>query len=342
MAAIVSETTLQSELKALLGTFRQITKGSDDLHALMERLRQDMEIPTQPSFRTASGGGGSGQTQQGGGRFASSSTSSGMSWRNGVSSFQPKPQVQQVSHKPSVPSTSLPSQPSGSGRYVSKFITTGTIDNKILNTVIGNKLNAFTPITYNDTRDFIYQILDSGETEFIKDFIEKVFVKATLEDLYCGLFAKLIAEIAHKYPVMYDEMKRYHTEFIKIFDDAGDGDHMKRMYRMGYGQFLSELASLEALEKNHLIEIVTKIHQKIWELTAEQDKHKVVEEFIDCLVRLTRSLKERSPKFFESVKGDISGILMMNVKALITRSAGERPSLSSKGRFGLMDLRDLL
>ena len=338
MATTVSS-NLQSELNALLGSFRQITKGSDDLHALMERLRQDMEIPTQPSFRTMNGtqGGSSQGGSSQGGRFQSASA--GMSWRNGVTSFQPKVQ-QQNTHKAPPSHTSQTS--SGSGRYVSKFITTGSIDNKILNTVIGNKLNAFTPLTYNDSRDFIYQILDSGETEFIKDFIEKVFAKATIEDLYCGLFAKLIAEIAHKYPVMYDEMKRYHKEFMKIFDDAGDGDHMKRMYRIGYGQFLSELASLEALEKDHLIEIVTKIHGKIWELTAVEDKTKVVEEFIDCLVRLSGCLKDRSPKFFASVKGEITQIVLTDVKALITRSAGDRPSLSTKARCGLMDLRDLL
>ena len=342
----MASTLLQSELNTLLGNFRQVTRGTDDLHALMERLRQDMEIPTQPSFRsgiinphtnTHTNSQSNQSYPSGGGR----QMSSGMSWRNGASSFQPK-QSSNSSHTNNKPSSHTSTPPSGSGRYVSKFITTGSIDNKILNTVIGNKLNAFTPLTYNDSRDFIYQILDSGETEFIKDFIEKVFAKATVEDLYCGLFAKLIAEIAHKYPVMYDEMKRYHKEFIKIFDEAGDGDHMKRMYRMGYGQFLSELASLEALDKDDLIEIVQIVNGKIWELTAIPDKTKVVEEFVDCLVRLTNSLKERSPKFFQTVKGNMSEIMLENIKALIGRTAGDRPSLSSKGRYGLMDLKDLL
>jgi hypothetical protein len=332
----MASTLLQGELNTLLGTFRQVTRGTDDLHVLMERLRQDMEIPTQPSFRSGITNTNSQPNQSyaagGGGR----QMSSGMSWRNGATSFQPK-QSSNPSHSNHKSSSSTPP-----GRYISKFITTGSIDNKILNTVIGNKLNAFTPLTYNDSRDFIYQILDSGETEFIKDFIEKVFAKATVEDLYCGLFAKLIAEIAHKYPVMYDEMKRYHKEFIKIFDEAGDGDHMKRMYRMGYGQFLSELASLEALDKEDLIEIVKIVNGKIWELTSIPDKTKVVEEFVDCLVRLSNSLKERSPKFFQSVKGYMSEIMLENIKALIGRTAGDRPSLSSKGRFGLMDLKDLL
>jgi hypothetical protein len=96
--------------------------------------------------------------------------------------------------RPAVASVPRPSV----GRYQSRFTNGGDLNDKILHTVIGNKLNAFTPLTYNDTRDFIYQIMDSGETEFIKDFIEKVFAKATVEELYCALFAKLIAEIARE------------------------------------------------------------------------------------------------------------------------------------------------
>jgi hypothetical protein len=317
----------------------------------MERLRQDMEIPTQPNFRNGvqqpSGGSAGGGGGRGGASVPSSSSgrqfatvNPGMNWRSGVQntkSFQgnQKQQHSALSHPPS-------SQPTGSGKYVSKFVNSGSIDNKILKSVIGNKLNCFTSTTYNDTRDFIYQILDSGETEFIKDFIEKVFAKATLEDLYCALFAKLIAEIAHRYPVMYEEMARYHTEFIKIFDDAGDGDVLKRQYRMGYGQFLSELASLNTLDKKQLIEMVKIVSDKIWEITAVEGKAKVVEEFADCLVRLSSSLKERSPIFFAGVKGDLITILNERISALIGRKAGDRPSLSSKARFALMDLKDLL
>jgi hypothetical protein len=234
------------------------------------------------------------------------------------------------------------------GRYQSRFTSGGDLNDKILNSVIGNKLNAFTPLTYNDTRDFIYQIMDSGETEFIKDFIEKVFAKATVEELYCALFAKLIAEIAHKYPVMYDEMKRYHSEFLKVFDDVQEGEVSsdktikQRLYRLGYGQFISELASLNAIEKGQLLAMVEKVMEKIWILTAEDSKVKTVEEFIDCIVRLTKSLSGKSPKFFEEVKADIRVRILENATGLIEKSAGPRPSLSSKARFGLMDLRDIL
>ena len=322
---------LQQDLTNIMGTLRTVTRGSDGLRATLEKLRHEMEIPAQPNpvpgFRSGTSSAGGKQ----------------LGWRNGVVNT-PSPQKNHYHSRPShMPTASTSAAPAG--RYQSKFVTSGTIDNKILNTVIGNKLNAFTALTYNDTRDFIYQILDSGETEFIRDFVEKVFQKATVEELYCALFAKLIAEIAHKYPVMYDEMRRYHGEFIKVFEDvqeSGEQDVKKRMYRMGYGQFISELAGQNALEKEQLISMVEMVGEKIWTLTAEKDKTKTVEEFVDCLTRLSGGLKERSPKFFGSVKKEMGVRILEKIVNLIDRKAGERPSLSTKGRYGLMDLRDIL
>ena len=328
--------TLQQDLTHILGTLRTVTRGPDTLRATLEKLRHEMEIPAQPNAAPGFRSGTTGGKQ--------------ISWRNGVvntpSSSHGGQQKPTYNTRPQQTNGSQAPVPTGpGGRYVSKFVTTGSIDNKILNTVIGNKLNAFTALTYNDTRDFIYQILDSGETEFIRDFVEKVFQKATCEELYCALFAKLIAEIAHKYPVIHEEMQRYHNEFIKVFDDIqemGAQDVKKRQHRMGYGQFISELAGQNALEKEQLIGMVEMVGQKIWVITAEKDKVKTVEEFIDCLTRLSGALKERSPKFFRSVQKELQIKILTNIVALIERKAGERPSLSVKARFGLMDLRDIL
>jgi len=332
---------LQKEITQILGLLQTVTTTPDSLVRMMEILRNDMEIPqSAASTRGRFGGGGGGFNQASptnwrGSRFQSNSSAPFSSRNN--DSFG--------NRSPVTPS------PKAVGRYQSKFTTGGDMNDKILNSIIGNKLNSFTPLTYNDTRDFIYQIMDSGETEFIKDFVEKVFAKATLEQLYCALFAKLIAEIAHQYPVMYEEMKRYHEEFLKVFEDVSEGitsgpDSDKiikqRQYRLGYGQFISELASLNALEKDQLLAMVGKVMDKIWTLTAEEDKTKAVEEFIDCIFRLTKSLREKSPKFFSSVKDEMKVRIMDKASSIIERSAGPRPSLSVKARFGLMDLKDIL
>jgi dimeric dUTPase (all-alpha-NTP-PPase superfamily) len=148
---------------------------------------------------------------------------------------------------------------------------------------------------------------------------------------------------------MYAEMKRYHEEFLKIFEDVSEvagsnSDKIikERQYRLGYGQFISELASLNALEKEQLLAMVEKVMDKIWILTAQEDKTKTVEEFIDCIFRLTKSLREKSTTFFASVKEDMKLRIMERATGLIARTVGPRPSLSVKSRFGLMDLKDIL
>jgi len=331
---------LQKDITQILAVLQTVTTTPDSLVRMMEILRNDMEIPqTTASARGRFGGGTAGGAAGG----------APQNWRGtrfqGNSAFGARNNDSFGNRSPVTPS------PKAVGRYQSKFTTGGNMNDKILNSIIGNKLNSFTPLTYNDTRDFIYQIMDSGETEFIKDFVEKVFAKATLEELYCALFAKLIAEIAHQYPVMYEEMKRYHEEFLKIFEDvseelssAANSDKLikQRQYRLGYGQFISELASLNALEKDQLLAMVEKVMDKIWILTAEDDKNKAVEEFIDCIFRLTKSLREKSSSFFASVRDDMKLRIMERATGLIAKSVGARPSLSAKARFGLMDLKDIL
>jgi hypothetical protein len=246
--------------------------------------------------------------------------------------------------------TSAPSAPRPpAGKYQSRFKRGGAIQDKILNSIIGNKLNTFSPVTYNDVRDFIYQILDSGETEFIRDFVEKVFDKATQEDIYCALFAKLLSEICSKYPMIRTEMEKYHTEFLRVFDTVQESKDVEyeilvrqKQYRMGYGQFMSDLAGLNTLDPAYLYAMVDKILDKIDLFTGEEDKAKTVEEFIDCYTRMMKALKQKNPVFFKSICNSLSAKTNPRIIPLIEKTAGARPSLSNKARFGLMDLQDIL
>jgi hypothetical protein len=345
-------TDIQQNIMSILALLQEVTTTPEALIASVNSLRGDMEnaqglAPPKQQSQGMRTGVPSQQNRFGNTQFGKETRSfQGSGWRSGFQQESKRypPKVTAFDTRP--PAASPPKQ--NVGRYQSRFKTEGDMNDKILNTVIGNKLNSFTKLTYNDTRDFIYQIMDSGETEFIKDFIEKVFLKATVEELYCALFAKLIAEIAHRYPIMYEEMKRYHNEFLKVFENVqeGTGDSntvaKQRQYRLGYGQFISELAGQNALEKEQLLAMVVKVMDNIWTLTSQAEKVNAVEECVDCLVRLTRSLMEKTPKFFKEVKGDMGLRILEQITALVTKKAGDRPSLSPKARFGLMDLKDIL
>ncbi len=333
--------SLPDELNNLIQILKQNSKAPDNLQNLMNHLRREMEETPNSNFRGTVNNNNGASSQR---NFGPALETNG--WRNGGgqkqfggSSNLPKP-FHSHSSSPQVKISS------NVVKYQSKFTTGEDVENKIMN-VIGNKLNSFTPKTYNDVRDFIYQILDSGETEFLKDFLEKVFSKATAEDLYCSLFAKLISEIGHKYPIMLDEMQRYHKEFLKIFDDVDETRAniedvvKKRQYRIGYGQFLSELAKHNILEKEQLLDMVKKVMNEIVELSKQAERIKVVEEFIDCLIRLSTNLSEGSKQFYESVRKEMKYSLTQDLAILLDKK-NSFPSLSSKARYGLMDLQDLI
>lgn len=242
--------------------------------------------------------------------------------------------------------TSAPRPPAG--KYQSRFKREGAIQDKILNSIIGNKLNTFSPVTYNDVRDFIYQILDSGETEFIRDFVEKVFMKATQEDIYCALFAKLLSEISSKYSSIRTEMEKYHKEFLKVFDSIEESKSMdyevqvkQKQYRMGYGQFMSDLAGLNTLDPSCLYAMTDKILENIEVLTASPDKEKTVEEYVDCYVRMMKALRQKNNEFFVKIRPQLESRTCPRILPIIEKK-GDLPSLTTKARFGLMDLNDIL
>lgn len=340
------------EIDEWLSILDEVKIAPHELIQVVENLRRDME-----SLQASNPQNPQGQQGRFGGRPGTSSGSNTpMNWRAGnrfhnaasSSEFGFNTQSGNSTHR-----NSGGSNAPNVGRYQSRFTnsnSSGNMDDKILHTVIGNKLNSFTELTYNDTRDFIYQIMDSGETTFIRDFVEKVFRKATSEELYCALFARLISEIANRYPVMYEEMNKYHQEFLHVFENVQedkDADYVQlvkqKQYRMGYGLFLAELAGTNALEKNQLFAMVTLVVQKIDTFSKEEAKSKTVEEFVDCLVRLLRNLSERSPKYYSDVKSKLQSIIKESLTQWFDKSKAELyPSLSNKARFGMMDLKDLL
>ena len=162
-------------------------------------------------------------------------------------------------------------------KYVSKYKSSETqVEDKILNTIILSKLNKFSESTYNDIRDFLYQVLGSSDgsvdLDFLKEFVQLVFKKATSEEIFCPLYAKLLGEASAKYPIVLEEMDKLHENYMNIFHDNVDVDtdadydkfvasNIEKKYRLGYSQFLSELTLLHILPVEKLVaifEIITK------------------------------------------------------------------------------------
>ncbi len=240
-------------------------------------------------------------------------------------------------------------------RYQSKFKNSSQpVEEKILNNIILSKLNKFSASTYADIRDFLYQILGSGESnlsEFIRDFMRLVFRKAACEDTFCPLYAKLLSEISSKYSVILDEMKNLSDNYLEIFDEVEQNDgesydefvqrNREKKYRLGYSQFLAELTRLEIIPLEILVATFTKVVVLIQTHGKNNEKKALIEEYADCLLKMTKVFKGRYSQFSSSARSALLptvGPLNETLKTQKEIYVGCTP----KTIFALMDIHDIL
>ena len=300
--------------------------------------------------------------------FMRNSNSSG-SLSNGSGGGTPRtPLTTPVAQQPSTPKTPYTGPPLG--RYQSRFKNQSEpIEEKILNRIIRLKLNKFGPTTYTEIRDFLYQILgqesvateDDGEVqaeegqvaEFVRDFMLMVFKKAASEEIYCPLYAKLLSEIGSKHSVIFEEMNSLYKNYMEIFEEAdvntASGDmasfekkNVEKKYRQGYSQFIAELTTLEILSLDALLATFRTLFSQIEKHGRTAENKPLIEEYVDCLLRMSRVMKGKSSEFFCTARNKLFLQNKETIDNLINIRDGTYPSLSPKARFLLMDIRDIL
>lgn len=259
---------------------------------------------------------------------------------------------------PRTPMTPLTpsSPPPPVAKYTSKFKNSNQpVEDKILNNIILSKLNKFSPKTYTEIRDFLYQILGSGDVddlqEMTRDFMRLVFRKAAIEEMFCPLYAKLLCEISERYKVILEEMQTLQANYLSIFDDIQDSEskdydtfvenQKSKQYRKGYSQFLAELTALEILNLDLLNSTFQRILANMTTNGKMEDKKALMEDYSDCLVRMAKVLKKRPGNFFGRAR---QVLLSNNLKSLedLTANHASFPSMTVKARFILLDVIDIL
>lgn len=246
--------------------------------------------------------------------------------------------------------------PYASGRYQSQFKNSSQpVNDKILNNIILSKLNKFSGSTYNDIREFLYQILGSGEpdlAEMIRQFMLMVFKKAASEEVYCSLYAKLLSEISVRYAVILEEMHKLQENYLSIFDEVEEKEvgekyetfvekNIEKRYRQGYSQFIAELTSFEIIQLPHLEQTFRRIFDIMTKNAIIADKKTLLEEYADCLARMSRVFKKKSSPFFLAARSSLASLCRPHIDILLLKNA-EYVSVSSKVRFILMDVKDNL
>ena len=251
--------------------------------------------------------------------------------------------------------TSTSQQPErGSGRYVSKFKNTElAVEDTILNKVILNKLNKFSLKRYDSIKQFLKQILDSDETEFLHSFMLLVFKKAAVEPTFCPLYARLVSELSCDYPSFKKELDELYMKYLSIFEEVSEEQttsyeqyvqrNREKIHRLGYSQFLAELTGYGILELDQLKQLYIIIIEELKKHSAaDKEKQQLIEEYVECLVRMTKAFQKEMPSdTLCSLCRQLGNTCEPLLEDILTNRTKLYPGISMKVSFRIMDCVDI-
>jgi hypothetical protein len=244
-------------------------------------------------------------------------------------------------------------------KYVSKFKKSSEkVEDTILNTILLGKLNKFSQPNYNEIKEFITHIIDSGQTEMIKCFMKLVFEKAASEEVFCPLYAKLLSELSALYPVLLTEMANLYAQYMEIFEEVEETSstsynelckrNVEKKYRRGYSQFLAELIKHDVIDGETFMKIIDKIISQVELNHANKDYIKLNEEFADCLMKIMKAIykdtsavdsdeDDESEQNIRTIRKTLKTDVAVRIHPLSVRNS-EAFGLSNKARFTFLDI----
>lgn len=228
-------------------------------------------------------------------------------------------------------------------RFGNKARTDATVEDRMLDR-IRDKMNKFSPMTYDATKGWLTQLLDSGETDFLSGFIELVFEKAASEATFTTLYARLLTELRAAFPHINVELRRIFESFLSVFVEAAEEPDVadaayaayltlreRRKFRRGYATFLAEIAKLGVLTSADIHHTCDVVLTGLEAARVAPDQQQLCEEYADCLGSLLKSCKDL-------IRGGIGPTVSRIIAA---KDRAGAPSLTSKARFALLDLEEL-
>ena len=243
-----------------------------------------------------------------------------------------------------------PSYISHSYHVASKSALSGLKDSKtqteLIMDRIRGKINKLCRDSYSETVDSISMVLDSGQVEFINNFIKEVFnCAANQTDVFCQLYANLLHELAEKYEQIRNELNMLFQNYILAFDetsgkpDVGTEDYMKfveaqeaKRHRKGYSQFVAELVKLGEIEIEPFVRLIITMVNSINTSRKVEENKVLCEEYADCL----KILCTVGCNILKNHKDTPALITLL--RTIVSDSKPDNPGMSNKGKFALMDV----
>ena len=238
-------------------------------------------------------------------------------------------------------------------KYVSKFKKTADkVEDTILNTILLGKLNKFSEPNYNEIKEFITHIIDDGQNDMIKCFMNIVFEKAASEEIFCPLYARLLSELSTQYPILLSEMSNLFSTYMKIFEEIMDTDsdnydelckrNVEKKYRRGYSQFLAELIKYNTIDTDTFIKTLLTIITQIELNASNTDSIKLNEEFGDCLMKVMKAIRTNMVDMDDDhpiyqVRNILKHDIMDRIQPLSLKRT-DLVGISNKARFTFLDI----
>ena len=222
----------------------------------------------------------------------------------------------------------------------------GEVEDRMMARIKG-KINKIGNSTYEATKAFMQQILSGDETEFLDEFMKFVFEKAATEAAYCGLYARLLHELADEFSHIRVVMNRLFKDYLAIFTEVAvvpdEGTSVyrafveaqeRKKFRRGYSQFVAELVKLGEADRDSFGLMILQIVEVLEGLHTSAENTLLCEEYIDCLnhMCLNASAVMTSASWSKGV--------LERITVLTKKPKTEVPGLTNKARFALMDLID--
>jgi hypothetical protein len=146
-------------------------------------------------------------------------------------------------------------------------------------------------------------------------------------------------------------MNKLQSNYLKVFDNIEEARNSEyddfvelqksKQFRLGYSQFLAELTTFEILDLNLLNTTFQKILGNMIIIGKLDDKKTLMEEYSDCLSKMTKVLKKKSSTFFINARATLYRNNQAALDNLI-KNVADFPSETPKTRFILMDVCDVL
>ena len=242
-----------------------------------------------------------------------------------------------------------PAFPPG-GRYVSSIVSDKNVEDRIIGH-IRSKLNKFSNNNYDGIKSFLEQIMNSGETDFITEFMDLLFTKAASEEIYCELYARLLSELTEKFPHLVTEIGKIYSNFILIFQEArdvpdqGSGNYtkfldaqIKKKFRYGYSNFLAEIYNKNLLPDDAVEVTVKSILDSLSSIEKDATNTLLVEEYLASLHKIITTINTvKTPPYPPYVENMLDAL-----KKIVDKPKESTAGYTTKARFKIMDIIEYL